>query len=62
MTQQSVRTALALYGSGTLNLEAAARKAGVSPAQFERSTRRLSVPVPEEPDEAARERLRTASD
>lgn len=62
MTLQSVRTALALYDGGTIDLETAARRAGVSPARLERSARRLSVPVPEETDEPTRERVALASD
>lgn len=62
MTQQSLRTALTLYRGGTLSLETAARKAGVSPAHLERSATRLTVPAVEEPAEPDRERLTVASD
>lgn len=61
MTNQSVQTALALYSGGTLDLQTAARTAGVAPARLERTARRLSVPVPDAP-EHERERVRVGAD
>lgn len=61
MTNQPVRTALALYSGGTLDLESAARRAGVPPDQLARTARRLRVPVPER-SRSERERLRLGAD
>ena len=41
MHQHAVRTAMALYTGGTIDLKTAARQAGVSTDRIERATRRL---------------------
>lgn len=41
MHQHAVRTAMALYTGGTLDLETAARQAGVSTDRIERAARRF---------------------
>lgn len=43
MHQHAVRTAMALYAGGTLDLETAARQAGVSTDRIERAARRLGT-------------------
>lgn len=63
MTNQPVRTALTLYSGGTLDLESAARRAGVSPEQFARTARGLRVPAPESSQtDHDRERVRLGAD
>lgn len=62
MTHQSIRTALALYQGGTIDAETAARKAGVTPAQLERSARHLSVPTPETTSRREAERVQVGAD
>lgn len=43
MHQHAVRTAMALYAGGTLDLETAARQAGVSTERLEQAVRRLGT-------------------
>lgn len=43
MHQHAVRTAMALYAGGTLDLETAARQAGVSTDRMEQAARRLGT-------------------
>jgi hypothetical protein len=60
MHQHAVRTAMALYTGGTLDLETAARQAGVSTDRIERAARRLgTTPTPET---TSRERHNVAAD
>ena len=62
MTQHAVRTALALYESGTYTLEAAARHAGQRPEGFRHALRTLGVDVDEPATETGRRRTRVAAD
>lgn len=62
MTQHAVRTALALYESGTYTLEAAARHAGQRPEGFRDALLSLGVAVDDLPAEPARTRARIAAD
>jgi hypothetical protein len=54
MSQHAVQTALTLYRNGTLNLETAARQAGVSPSKFRQTVDRLGVSVPTPTTESER--------
>lgn len=60
MHQHAVRTAMALYAGGTLDLETAARQAGVSTDRIERAARRLGRTTPART--ASRERLNLSAD
>ncbi|MFB6205496.1 MAG: hypothetical protein ABEJ05_03075 [Haloglomus sp.] len=60
MHQHAVRTAMALYTGGTLDLEAAARQAGVSADRIERAARRLGTTRPTQT--TSRERLNVSAD
>ena len=46
MQQHALQTALTLYQGGTLELETAARNAGVSPDRLRRAVDRVGVPSP----------------
>ncbi|WP_276260848.1 hypothetical protein [Haloglomus litoreum] len=60
MHQHAVRTAMALYTGGTLDLETAARQAGVSTDRIERAARRLGqTPTART---TSRERLNVSAD
>jgi hypothetical protein len=60
MHQHAVRTAMALYTGGTLDLETAARQAGVPTDRLERAAGRLGpTPTTESP---SRERLGVSAD
>lgn len=61
MTSQAMRTALSLYSGGTLDLQTAARRAGVAPKELARTARRLRVPV-DESSSTERERVRLGAD
>jgi hypothetical protein len=61
MTQHALRTAVTLYAGGTLDIETAAKQAGVTPARLERAAARFHVPVTAQPT-PVRERLTVASD
>lgn len=57
-----MRTALTLYRGGTLDLETAARQAGVSPSRLERRADAYTVTAPETTPAAERDRVQVASD
>lgn len=61
MAKHAMRTALTLYEGGTLDLETAARRAGVAPVTLERHARACHVPTPETTVERD-ERVRVAGD
>ncbi|MEF8808878.1 hypothetical protein [Natronomonas sp.] len=46
MKQHALRTAMTLYQGGTLNLDTAARRAGVSPDRLRRAVDRLGTGAP----------------
>ncbi|WP_254831289.1 hypothetical protein [Haloglomus salinum] len=60
MHQHAVRTAMALYTGGTLDLETAARQAGVSTDRIERAARRLGTTPSART--TSRERLNVSAD
>ncbi|WP_254822833.1 hypothetical protein [Haloglomus halophilum] len=60
MHQHAVRTAMALYTGGTLDLETAARQAGVSTDRIERAARRLGATPSART--TSRERLNVSAD
>jgi hypothetical protein len=60
MRQHAMRTAVTLYEGGTLDLETAARQAGVTPARLRRAVRRSGGSVPT--GEVDADRIAVASD
>lgn len=46
MKQQALQTAMTLYKGGTLDLETAARQAGIDPSRLELAVERLGGPTP----------------
>jgi hypothetical protein len=60
MQQHAITTAMALYAGGTLDLETAARQAGISPERLEHAVARVGAPTTVEP--AARDRIEVAAD
>lgn len=46
MKQHALQTAITLYQGGTLDVETAARRAGVSPERLERAVERVGGTVP----------------
>lgn len=62
MSQHALRTALTLYRGETLDLETAARQAGVPPARLERRAAACTVPEPEATASPELDRVQVASD
>ena len=60
MKRHALTTAVTLYQGGTLDLETAAVKAGVSPSRLRRAVERLGGPSPS--PAADRERLPVGAD
>lgn len=58
MKQQAMRTAVTLYGSGTLDLQSAAKQAGVTPDRLRYAVRRAGGSVPTVSSETDRVRVR----
>jgi hypothetical protein len=58
MKQHALRTAMTLYQGGTLDLDAAARRAGVSPDRLRRAVDRLGVEGPSPTAETERTPIR----
>ena len=61
MTQHAVRTAMALYADGTLDLATAARQAGVPSERLQRAVARVGA-TPETTEPATRGRVDVAAD
>lgn len=61
MQQHAINTAMALYAGGTLDLETAARQAGISTERLEHAVARAgAAPTTTEP--AANDRIEVAAD
>ncbi|WP_336136831.1 hypothetical protein [Natronomonas amylolytica] len=58
MKQHALRTAMTLYQGGTLELDTAARRAGVSPDRLRRAVDRLGTGAPSPTTETERTPVR----
>lgn len=62
MHQHAMRTAVTLYAEGTLDVETAAKQAGVAPTRLEHYVERCGLPVSALDAESPAGRVRVAAD